>query len=456
MTRSSAKPAAKTSAKKQKPTAGIPAKTTKSRKEFETALTAEFEKKFPPLNRKDFASEDAYRAALLDRRTKLRCYEYEMTNEATCLEYYLEGMSHNGKEQGTDNANFPNKSLKLRGDSNKTVPDSTFTNCPVPARDYSSALNTAPDYCYNDSSCAMTATSRAIATLDKTGIPYEVNKPGEKNKNKFNLQRGTDATASASKNYTALPENYRYDPYGSHSMPRDFYRQKQGKKTVGEVILDGELHAGDQIALVRPKTNSGSHSMTLAKIEYDDTGNPTGYVLQGNNRTELLYYPIPDRQPGKDPIGQLVNNVGQYSRYVQDQVTLETQKCSELSTEELENDCKIATNRCADAIERCCDFLPRAYDLTRTCQRGRASQEQAFAEYLDRRMEKALQNSTEHDISFLRAEMQSQISDRLALQEEEAGLSEIKDFTYNAPTFDKENSKKVLDQRLFEQNLGRA
>lgn len=343
----------------------------------QTTLENEFNMLFPPLDRRGFKSDEEYRQALIQRYGDLRRYEYRMASERICLKYYNYGMEHDGKEQGRDNNSLHNKAM-LKAENDKhttdTIPLNNRIQNDIVLQDKTKSSPVNSDImkdCYRFTSdqptCAISASAREVALVKTLGLS-----------NQIKIQPIPRATS----NCLSVPEDYRCTPKGGCGpmAHRSIATREGGKPSCSELIQAGLLHAGDQFAQPAD-TNSGSHSMTIASIDYDDKGNPIGYTVQANNRTRLDYHKITDKGPH-------VNNIGQLGACIEDQIQEEVKNLQNMDTNHLEKKLEVQTERSWTETFLSALEINKAYNFANKADERKYQKEKAWARHMKQKLEK--------------------------------------------------------------------
>lgn len=427
-------------------------------------LQVEFENNHPLLQLADFDNDtEAYRQYLLKECESLRKQEYIYACERVCLEYYDTGMDNSGDKKGKDNQTFSKEQLVSQNyytEIQKENEDSKKRSLTLPDKKCEPATKCAPNTAKECgatglSCCAVTASSREIGILNALGIPSTELKP----------------QAGASFNYQSLPPQYRYVPKstqnvlnknrGTKNDPFYAYGIKDGKENASVFIKSGELNVGDQIAVPSfgpidkdgKRIGTNSHSMTIASIERDADGKPIGFTVQGNNRSSLKYYPITE---GKET-GPLINNIGQFSKYIDDKLAMENAARENMSLQELEQERDALINRNFDEIRMTNEVLPEAYQ--HACKSTNKNTIN-YCENLQNRFNKLKQNYIQQYQSVNEENtcklLQSQLLNRVNAQpapEIEINVQEEKKKNFFQRTFD--NTKNLLKDQ-FEKGKQKA
>lgn len=402
-------------------------------------MQVELETKYPLSQPVDFNNDrEAYRQFLLDGCNKLREQEYMYASERICLEFYKKGMDKGGDKGGNDNRTFSEKALSSQNpytDVEKEPLNSQKHSKNLPDKKYEPGTQCAPEIARKcgaegKACCAVTATSREIGIMDALDIPADDIKP----------------RAGASYNFESLPEKYRYVPDSFKKVQKKVsgtqaFREKKGKENASVFIKNGELDAGDQIAVPSKSSKSGSHSMTIVSVDRDENGNPTGFTVQGNNKSTLDYYPITEGQES----GPLINNIGQFSKYAKDKLDLEKAERQNMSIQELENEYAALINRNTKEIAMLSETLPKAYE--HACK-SKKKDTKNYCDNLQERFDKLERNYNQQQNQVInepvREAMQSQLVDRVTAQpmpEIEIEVHESKNIFQKA----KEELKKQFD-----------
>lgn len=402
-------------------------------------MQVELETKYPLRQPVDFNNDmEAYRQFLLDGCDKLRKQEYIFASERICLEFYKKGMDNGGNKGGKDNRTFSETALSSQNpytDVEKEPLSSQKHSKNLPDKKYEPATQCAPDIARKcgakgKACCAVTATAREKGIMDALDIPADDIKP----------------RAGASYNFESLPEEYRYVPDSFKKVQQKVsgtqaFREKKGKENASVFIKNGELDAGDQIAVPSKSSKSGSHSMTIVSVDRDENGNPTGFTVQGNNKSTLDYYPITEGQES----GPLINNIGQFSKYAKDKLDLEKAERENMSIQELENEYAALFNRNTKEIAMLSETLPKAYK--HACKSSNKNTKN-YCDNLQERFDKFERNYNQQQNQVInepvKEAMQSQLVERVTAQpmpEIEIKVHESKNFLQKA----KEELKKQFD-----------
>lgn len=411
-------------------------------------LQVEFENNHPLLQLADFDNDtEAYRQYLLKECESLRKQEYIYASERVCLEYYDTGMDNNGNKKGKDNQTFSKERLVSQNyytEIQKENEDSKKRSLILPDKKCEPATKCAPDTAKKCGAvglacCAVTASSREIGILNALDIPSTDLNP----------------QAGASFNYQSLPEEYQYVPsYMKGNLSKENCKiEGKPKHQASYFIKNGNLNAGDQIAIPSKHAASGSHSMTIASIERDADGKPIGFTVQGNNRSSLEYYPITE---GKET-GPYINNIGQFGKYIDDKLAMENTARENMSLQELEQERDALINRNFDEIRMTNEVLPEAYQHARKSKNKNTIN---YCENLQNRFNKLEQNYIQQYQSVNEENtcklLQSQLLNRVNAQpapEIEINVQEEKKKNFFQRTFD--NTKNLLKDQ-FEKGKQKA
>ncbi len=262
----------------------------------------ELDDNFPQLNPNEFASEEAYRKALLEQYQAMRQQEYQYVCLNEGLKAYDVSVSICNR---TGNSRAMNKAtwdgckniMKKYPDMKEAVADSCYARIPEHVTNTLSGANA--------NCCAVS--SKALES-------------------KISAEMGFDGNDNFVQPYQQASNA------GHHRMANGFMKDPalKGYTEHGDLwtmVSEGKVGPGATIA-IPSRTASGYHAKTVIAVNYDENGNLKNYVLQANNRTSLEV--VSSRV--------IYSNVyaGDMNRWMGGQLNREMEQNKELSTAELE------------------------------------------------------------------------------------------------------------------------
>ena len=318
------------------PTPAITAEMTEQMAAYRHDDLATYNRELKPEN---FNSDDEYRTALLDQYEKLRREEYNYTVRNETLKAY--NLSCDGRKAGINPNNawggyheYP-QFLKQHTEHADSAQVQQFPElCPNPKY-----MNTHKNVKRDGSvksvgayTCAVTSTALQMQICDKMG--YEDN----------SIIINKKSYASAEGAATCVPEQYQING--------------DGKKTLNQMILSGEIGVGDEVSIY-PKPNnkkkdntvvtaSGKHCITIAAVNRNKSGEIIGFTYQANNVEAFRDVDIHDNN-GQG--GKLVYNAVKTHVWMEDKINEERTNLSQKTTEELAAEVSATRQRTGDLID---------------------------------------------------------------------------------------------------------
>ncbi len=260
-------------------------------------------KSFPQLKREQFASEEAYRTALLEQYRTMRQQEYQYI----CLS---EGIK----------AYDVTLSICARTGDARAMNRACWNGCKDILQNYPELYDAVTDSCYVR---IPTAVTNSLAG-DKQSCCAVASKALE---SKISAEMGFDGDANFVRAYHKGDMQAAY-----HRAANGFANDPASKGYVvrgnlWKLIEEGKVGPGATVAIRNGITDSGYHAKTVIAVNYDDKGRIKNYVLQANNASKLE---VVTHQ------GKYTNViVGDMNRWMNEKLEYETQQKRELSTEEL-------------------------------------------------------------------------------------------------------------------------
>lgn len=292
------------------------------------------------LKLEDFNSEEEYRKALLDQYENLRLEEYKYTVRNETLKAY--NLSCDGRSAGINPNNawggyheYP-QFLKQHIEHADSAQVQQFPELITNPRYMNTFKNVKKDGTVKSVgayTCAVTSTALQMQISDKMG--YE---------GTSNIVVDGKCCASAVNAATCVPQKYQLEG--------------DGKKTLNQMILSGEIGVGDEVSIY-PKpdnkkkdntvvTASGKHCITIASINRNEKGEIVGFTYQANNMEAFRDVSV------NDSSGQgtkLVYNAVKTHEWINDKISEERTKLNQKTTEELAAEVSGVRQRTGELID---------------------------------------------------------------------------------------------------------
>ncbi len=291
------------------------------------------------LKAENFNSEEEYRAALLNQYEDLRYQEYNYTVRNETLKAY--NLSCDGRKAGINPNNawggyheYP-QFLRQHTEHADSAQVQQFPELCTNPKYMNTHKNIKKDGTVKSVgayTCAITSTALQMQICDKMGY--------DNNSIIINKKSYASAVGAA----TCVPEQYQING--------------DGKKTLNQMILSGEIGVGDEVSIY-PKPNnkkkdntvvtaSGKHCITIAAVNRNKSGEIIGFTYQANNVEAFRDVDIHDNN-GQG--GKLVYNAVKTHVWMEDKIKEERTKLSQKTTEELAAEVSATRQRTGDLID---------------------------------------------------------------------------------------------------------
>lgn len=322
----------------KKTVVAAPTVTSDTTQEMATYRHYNLEYEFKELKREDFNDDEAYRAALLKQYEALRQQEYKYIVRNEALKAY--NCSCDGKNAGIN----PNRAwggyheypqfLKQHTEHRDSAQVQHFPELCTNHQYMNMHKNIKKDGTVKSIgayTCAVTATALQMQISDKMG--YE----GNNNiiTRKTNYASATNAATCVSKEYQI---------------------SGNGKKTLNQMILSGEISVGDEVSTYPKKTisdntvvtASGKHCITIADISRNEKGEIVSFTYQANNIEAFQEVNINDNS-GQG--GRLVWNATKTHVWSKDKIKEECANLNQKTNEEISAEITKARQRTNDLVD---------------------------------------------------------------------------------------------------------
>ena len=284
---------------------------------------------FPKLKREDFASDDAYREALVAQYQAIREQEYAYVVQNESMKAFNEAYGNNQKQ------NTRCENQQSWDGYPKTKVDSCFNRTQHIAQ-------TSDGYVPGNWCCAISATSMTAQISGKMGYDGKDNLIQPKSRlfdGKHVGPKNNPGAAQFLNQLDSIPPEYR--------IPNK--TEKLNGQTLNQAIKQGLVKVGDAFSIKTgegTQTSTGCHAMVLTDIQYAADGKTiVSYTLQGNNPPTLKQ--VDANAPDSYGKKKLVC-VTKTNQWLKDQ---DAQKIKGMSTEKLQEEIAAARQRVSATID---------------------------------------------------------------------------------------------------------